>query len=111
MQPATPDLPTILGNTGVWTLLRLHVVALVYLTVAAATCSIRRARARELDAARPEGQLAHLAELFQRVQRTTSRPLVSLEEELETVEAYLTAGDTQRAARSSRAGDALVAGP
>ncbi len=132
MQPASPDLATIVRNAGMWTLLRLHVAALVYLAVAAATQGwvfYRRARARELDAARLEGQLArarldmltarirphflfntlhtigqlwrsgradeadalldHLGELFQRVQRTTSRPLVSLEEELETVEAYL----------------------
>ena len=132
MQAQSPPLPALLRSAGTWTLLRLHVAALVYVTIAAATQAwvfYRRTRARELHMARLEGQLArarldaltaqirphflfntlhtigqlwrsghpdeadamldHLGELFQRVQQTTSRPLVSLDEELETVEAYL----------------------
>lgn len=131
-QPEPPALSMILRSAGRWTLLRLHVAALVYVAVAAGTQAwllYRRTRARELQLARLEGQLArarldaltaqirphflfntlhtigqlwrsgraddadamldHLGDLFQRVQRTTSRPLISLDEELETAEAYL----------------------
>jgi len=122
----------LLTGARMWTLSRLHVGALVYIAVAALTQGIawyRRSRARELDLARIEGQLArarldaltaqirphflfntlhtigqlwrsgraeeadamldHLGALFQRVQESTSRTLVSLAEELETVQAYL----------------------
>ena len=44
----------------------------------------RSGRAEEADA-----MLDHLGALFQRVQQTTARNLVSLDEELDTVEAYL----------------------
>jgi hypothetical protein len=126
------DARMLLQQAGFWALMRLHVAALVYIAIAAAAQGLayyRSSRARELELARVEGQLAqarldaltaqirphflfntlhtigqlwrsgrpdeadamldHLGALFQRVQDATSRTLVSLDEELETVAAYL----------------------
>ena len=122
-----------LASQGVyWAAMRIHVMALVYAAVAGATQSVRvwqELRARELDLARKEGQLAqaraealtaqlrphflfntlhtlgqlwrsgradeadamldHLGALFQRVQSSTRRLEVPLEEELAMVRDYL----------------------
>jgi signal transduction histidine kinase len=127
-----PGVGPMLAAAARWGMIRLHIAALVYIAVAAATQGIayyRASRARELRMARLEGQLVrarldaltaqirphflfntlhtighlwrsgraeeadamldHLGALFQRVQQTTARSMVSLDEELETVEAYL----------------------
>jgi two-component system LytT family sensor kinase len=132
IQRRFPGVVPMLASAAQWGMIRLHIAALVYVAIAAATQAIayyRAARARELSMARLEGQLArarldaltaqirphflfntlhtighlwrsgraeeadamldHLGALFQRVQQTTSRPIVSLDEELETVAAYL----------------------
>jgi signal transduction histidine kinase len=122
-----------LASQGVyWAAMRIHVMALVYAAVAGVTQSVlvwQTLRARELDLARKEGQLAraraealnaqlrphflfntlhtlgqlwrsgradeadamldHLGALFQRVQATTRRLEIPLEEELATVRDYL----------------------
>lgn len=115
-----------------WAAMRIHVMALVYAAVAGVTQSVvvwQALRARELDLARKEGQLAraraealtaqlrphflfntlhtlgqlwrsgradegdamldHLGALFQRVQSSTRRLEVPLEEELSMVRDYL----------------------
>jgi two-component system, LytTR family, sensor kinase len=126
------DIGALARSARFWSLMRIHVAALVYIAIAALTQSIayyRRGRARELQLATMQAQLSrakldaltaqirphflfntlhtighlwrsgraeeadamldHLGTLFQRVQESTERPLVSLDEELETVEAYL----------------------
>jgi two-component sensor histidine kinase len=122
----------LLSGARTWTLVRLHVAALVYLAIGALTQGLiyfRQGRQRELRLARVEAQLAqarldalnaqirphflfntlhtighlwrsdraqeademldHLGALFQRVHESTGRPLISLDQEMETVLAYL----------------------
>lgn len=125
-------------DAALWTALRAHVGAAAYFAIGGGTQGImyyRAQRARELQLARVEGQLAtarlealvarirphflfntlhtighlwrsgrhteadamldHLGDLFQRVQRNTSRTLVALDDELDMVQAYLAIEQTR----------------